>query len=199
MDIFDFCILSFDIFNMNIGFDLDKVFVDYPPLIPDRVIDRLYKKKTKGQLLYRIPSKSEQILRKLSHLPFLRPKITKNVSFLEGIDKSTNKLYLISSRFKFLQPETEKLMKRLGFDKIFSGMFFNFENKQPHEFKNEVIKKLKLQIYVDDDFPLLKHVAKQNKDTHFFWLSNRERPEKLTRNITAIPLLSDILHLYERK
>ena len=185
--------------DMNIGFDLDKIFVDYPPLIPDRVIDRLYKKKTKGQLVYRIPSKSEQILRKLSHLPFLRPKITKNVSFLENIDRTANKLYLISSRFKFLQSETEKLMKSLRFDKIFSGMFFNFENKQPHEFKNEVIKKLKLQIYVDDDFPLLKHVAKQNKATQFYWLSKRKKSEKLTRNITAISSLSDILHLYERK
>ncbi|MDP3940913.1 MAG: hypothetical protein Q8Q49_01245 [bacterium] len=184
---------------MNIGFDLDKVLVNYPPLVPDKVIDRLYKKKTKGELIYRIPSKPEQLLRKLSHLPFLRPKIKKNVSFLKSIDRNKHRLFLISSRFRFLKPETERLMKQLGFDKIFTEMYFNFENRQPHEFKSDIIKKLKLHFYIDDDFPLLKHVAKQNKDTHFFWLSKRKKPEKLTRNITAIPTLSDILHLYEWK
>ncbi|MEN9407991.1 MAG: hypothetical protein RLZZ455_1207, partial [Candidatus Parcubacteria bacterium] len=74
-----------------------------------------------------------------------------------------------------------------------------YENKQPHIFKNEVLEKLKLDVYVDDDFPLLKHVAKQQKNTQFFWLNTRRKPEKLTRNITAINNLSDILTLYERK
>ena len=30
---------------MNIGFDLDKVFIDTPPFIPKTVIEKLYKKK----------------------------------------------------------------------------------------------------------------------------------------------------------
>ncbi|MBI2443103.1 MAG: hypothetical protein HYV40_04330 [Candidatus Levybacteria bacterium] len=184
---------------MNIGFDLDKIFINYPPLIPDRIIDRLYKKKSNGELLYRFPSRPEQILRKLSHMSFLRKEIKKNVSFLQDIAKEKHTLYLISSRFLFLKPETERLMKRLGFHGIFKTMFFNFENKQPHEFKNEIIKKLQLDIYVDDDFPLLKHVAKQNKNTQFFWLSNRKKPEKLTRNITAISTLSDIFQNFHNK
>ncbi len=184
---------------MNIGFDLDKVLVNYPPLIPDGLIDRLYKKKIKGELVYRFPSKPEQGIRKISHLSFLRPKIKKNIDFLLTIPKDKNRLFLISSRFKFLQPETEALTKKLGLNNIFEKMYFNFENKQPHTFKNEVLEKLKLDIYVDDDFPLLKHVAKQQKNTQFFWLNTRRKPEKLTRNITAINNLSDILTLYERK
>lgn len=184
---------------MNIGFDLDKVLVNYPPLIPDRIIDRLYKRKVNGELIYRFPSKPEQMLRKLSHLTFLRPKIKKNVAFLESIAGDKHELFLISSRFHFLKPETDKLTKKLGFHNVFKKMFFNYENKQPHEFKNEIIKKLKLHIYVDDDFPLLKYVAKLNKETQFYWLSSRKKTEKLTRNITAINNLSDILPIYERK
>lgn len=184
---------------MNIGFDLDKVLVNYPPLIPDSVIDGLYKKRVRGGLQYRFPSKPEQFIRKLSHAPFLRPKIKENIAFLRDIAKENNALYLVSSRFQFLRPETERLTKKLGFHTLFTKMFFNYDNKQPHEFKSEIIKKLHLDIYVDDDFPLLKHVAKENKATHFFWLSRRKRPEKLTRNITAINTLSDILTFYERK
>lgn len=178
---------------MNIGFDLDKVFIDYPPLVPSSFIDRLYKKKSKGTPLYRFPSKPEQILRKLSHAPFLRPVIKENLIFLNRISQKNHRLFLISSRFGFLQKETDMLMKRLGFDTIFEHLYFNFSNKQPHEFKNEILKKHKLDMYVDDDFPLIKFVAKQNKTTRFFWLTNVDKKQLLTRNITAIKHLSDIL------
>jgi hypothetical protein len=40
-----------EITPMNIGFDFDKVFVDYPPIIPDYFFDRFYKKKANGTLL----------------------------------------------------------------------------------------------------------------------------------------------------
>jgi len=178
---------------MNLGFDLDKVFLNYPPLIPDKVIDRLYKKKSNGVLLYRIPSRPEQILRQLIHIPFLRQSIKKNVAFLEAIPRTEHKLYLISSRFSFLEKRTKQITSQRGFDKIFDGMYFNFENKQPHIFKDEVLKKLKIDRYVDDDFHLLKYVAKQNKNTKFFWLNSQKKSHLLTRNITAISDLNDML------
>ncbi len=178
---------------MNLGFDLDKVFVDYPPLIPDSVLNHLYKKKANGVLIYRIPSRPEQILRSLIHLPFLRPKIKKNIEFLESISKKEHKLYLISSRFSFLEQTTHKLTKKHGFDKIFDEMYFNFSNQQPHLFKDNILKKLKIDRYVDDDFHLLKYVAKQNKNTKFFWLNPQRKTHMLTRNITAISSLADML------
>ncbi len=178
---------------MNLGFDLDKVFIDYPPLIPDSVLNHLYKKKANGILIYRIPSRPEQILRGLIHLPFLRPKIKKNIEFLQSLSKKDNKLYLISSRFSFLEKTTDKLTKKYGFDNIFDEMYFNFSNKQPHLFKDEILKKLKIDRYVDDDFHLIKYVAKQNKKVKFYWLNSQRRTHMLTRNITAISNLEDIL------
>jgi hypothetical protein len=178
---------------MNIGFDLDKIFIDYPPFIPDKIIDKLYKKKANGILLYRIPSKPEQILRNLSHLSILRPPIHENIAFLKKIPKDKNKIYLISSRFGFLKTRTEKLMKEQGFDKIFDGMYFNFDNKQPHEFKNDIINKLHIDLYVDDDLHLLRYAAKQNPKTKFFWLNPTFEKKAITKNITAISKLSDML------
>lgn len=176
---------------MNIGFDLDKVFIDYPPLIPDSLIDRLYKKKSNGILAYRFPSKPEQYLRKASHLPFLRPVIKENVKFLRNIPRD-HKLYLISSRFGFLKSESEDLVKRNKFDKVFEKICFNFSNEEPHIFKDQKIHDLKLDIYLDDDFPLLKYVAKKNKKTRFFWLNKNPKKSSLTRNITAVNSISDI-------
>lgn len=178
---------------MNIGFDLDKIFIDYPPFIPDTLINRLYKKKSDRKLLYRIPNKPEQFLRKVSHWRFFRPMIKRNIAILNSLPKEQHKLYLISSRFGFLEKMTQKLMRRQGFDKIFDGMYFNFSNKQPHIFKSEVIKRLNIDMYIDDDLPLLNFVAKQNKTTRFYWLNQQRQTGSLTRNIIAISNLTDIL------
>ena len=168
---------------MNIGFDLDKVFVDYPPFMPSRLIDKLYKKRDNGVLIYRIPAYPEQLLRRVSHAPILRPVIKKNLRLLKSIPKNENKLYLVSSRFKFLEKRTERLIKRLGLDKIFDGLFFNYENKQPHIFKNDIIRSLNLDMYIDDDLSLIKHVAKTNPKTLFFWLNYEGVNHQITNNI----------------
>lgn len=178
---------------MNIGFDFDKIFIDYPPLFPSGLIDRLYKQRDNGILLYRIPNYPEQIFRKATHLPFMRPIIKENFTFLKSITKKTNKLYLISSRYKFLEKETNRLIKKYELDKIFDSMYFNYENKQPHIFKDEVMKYLDLDKYIDDDLSLLKHVAKNNKKTKFYWLNNNSNDRNLPENIVKIEKLEEIL------
>src|SRR4051812_33664429 len=107
---------------IRIGFDLDKIFIDYPPLVPDGIIDYLYRKKANGALLYRMPSRPEQFIRQLSHTPYLRPPIKTNITFLKSLSKKRYELYLISSRFGFLQKQTLSLMKQLGLDQIFDEM-----------------------------------------------------------------------------
>lgn len=178
--------------TMKIGFDLDKVFIDTPPLVPNVIINKFYKKRDNGILLYRIPSRPEQLFRKATHLPILRQGIKKNLAFLKSIPKSKNKLYLISSRFKFLEPETSKLIRAYGLDTIFDEMYFNYENQQPHKFKNEILKKLKLDIFVDDDLSLVKYVAKDNPKTKFFWYDPSAEEKSLEDNITAIGNLASI-------
>lgn len=177
---------------MRIGFDLDKIFIDFPPFIPDKLIERLYRKKANGELLYRIPSRPEQLVRRMSHLPFLRPAIVENISYLRSLPKDKHTLFLISSRFGFLERRTKQLIELYHFDTIFDQMFFNFSNKQPHEFKDEVLQKLNLDVYIDDDFHLLKYVAKRNKKTRFYWLTGGSGGRQITKNIFAISKLPDI-------
>lgn len=176
---------------MKIGFDLDKVFVDYPLFIPDALIDRLYKRKIKNELFYRIPAKPEQLLRQVSHYHGFRAPITENIFFLHSLPKKKYTLFLISSRFGFLEKQTYSLLKTIGIDKVFKGMYFNFSNEQPHLFKERVLKKLALDIYIDDDLQLLEHVSKTNKKTKFFWLhkANKVKPPD---NIVPINHLKDL-------
>lgn len=177
---------------MNIGFDLDKVFIDYPPIFPSILFDKLYKKKDNGVLLYRIPTYPEQLVRKALHFPALRPPIKSNLDFLRRIPKKNNKLYLISSRYKFLEGITNKLIKRYALDEIFDGLYFNYENKQPHKFKNEIIKGLNLDLYIDDDLSLVNYVAKHNPKTKFLWLNHRNQDKPREKNVFSINQLEEI-------
>ncbi len=177
---------------MNIGFDFDKIFINTPPFIPDALIDKLYKKKDNGILLYRIPSYPDQLLRRLTHLPWFRPPIAENISFITSLPKGKNKLYIISSRYRFLEGETNRLIKNYHFDKIFDGIYFNFANEQPHEFKDKMIKKLSIDKYIDDDLSLLKYVAAKNPKTHFFWLNDRNQEQSVTKNIMEIKTLKEV-------
>lgn len=178
---------------MNIGFDLDKIFIDYPPFVPDRLIDRLYKQKSNGILWYRIPSKTEQFFRLLTHYPPFRPPILENIRFLRKLSRDKkHKYYLISSRFSFLRAITETLLKKYGLYSLFDEAFFNFEDKQPHLFKAEIVKKLNIHRYVDDDLSLLRFIAARNPKAEFFWLNNK-RQEAFEKNLIAITHLSQML------
>lgn len=184
---------------MTIGFDLDRIFINTPPFIPGDVISKLYKKKDNGELLYRIPSRPEQLFRRATHLPLFRPPIEENLAFLHAVAKKQNKLYLISSRYKFLEGVTEKLVQKHKLNTIFEKLYFNYDNKQPHIFKNEILKKLKLDIYIDDDLSLLQFVAKDNPKTKFYWLETDEKESALShhktleKNVFPISRLSNII------
>lgn len=183
---------------MNIGFDLDKVFIDYPPFVPDIIFDKFYKKKAdEHTLVYRIPGKPEQLLRYIIHHPLLRPPIQKNMQFLKEFAKTKHDLFLISSRFGFLEKRTSDLVKRFGFDDLFKGLYFNYANKQPHLFKDAVIKKLKIQAYIDDDFALVRYLAQKNPSVHFFWLNPKET-NAITKNITGITSLEEIKNYLQK-
>lgn len=184
---------------MNIGFDLDKVIIGYPPFIPSRVIDRLYRQKNTLNLQYRIPKKPEQLLRIASHHHTLRRPIIENLKYIQQITKgTTDNYFLISSRFGFLEKTTEQLIRRYNLDRLFTQLLFNFKNEQPHIFKEAAIKRLKIHKYVDDDLPLLQHVAITNPKTSFYWF-NKKLHQPIANNITAITHLSQMLENIDKK
>lgn len=187
-------VISREVSTMHIGFDLDKVFVDYPPLIPTWLIDFLYRNHRSKRLVYRIPGVIEQKLRKASHYPSLRPALRENIAFLQRLASAKkHRLSLVSSRFSFLKQETEELIKRLHLDTYFSVLQFNFEDMQPHEFKLKTLKSLGITHYVDDDLALLEYLGKKLPRVTFFWLNPRIKA-KISDNIFAVTSLSHIPH-----
>ncbi len=177
---------------MSIGFDLDKIFIDHPKYVSDKIVEKIIKQKS-NVLSYRIPSKPEQPFYKFTHLTLFRPAIQENLDFIEHLaQRPENKYYLISGRFGFLKKATEDLTKKYHFSKIFDTMFFNFNNKQPHIFKDQILKKLNLDKYIDDDLDLLKYIAPKHPKTNFYWLNNKSSIQ-LEKNLFAITKIRNIL------
>lgn len=177
-----------------IGFDLDNVFLSYPPLVPKEIIDFLYKRsfsfnkqdKNSNTLSYRFPGKFEQKIRIFSHLPIFRHPIKENIETLANIYKKNYSLYLVSSRFSFLKIKTENILNRYQLSKYFTKTCFNFDDLQPHIFKDKIIKKLSIEKFIDDDLDLLTYLAPRNPKINFFWISKKGTRKMLAKNIVHI-------------
>ena len=111
---------------MNIGFDLDRILIDTPPFIPSEIIDKFYKEKVDHKLWYKVPVKIsglEKTIRIVSHSPFLRRPIMKNINFLRSISSGNkDKYFIVSGRFNFLKKRTDDIIKRYNFNKIFHSI-----------------------------------------------------------------------------
>jgi len=187
---------------MIIGFDFDKVFIDYPPLLPYGLIDFLYKgtvvfKKGKAKndkLHYRFPGVVEQKIRIISHYSIFRNPIKENIGVLRKISgRGGNKTYLVSSRFSFLKTKTEEILKKYDLNKYFDGIYFNFEDKQPHLFKEQTIKNLKIDTYIDDDLDLSLYLAQKMPNLTIYWVRDgRKKEGNLPKNVIAIKDLKEL-------
>ena len=177
--------------KIKIGIDFDKVLVDYPPVVPSALIEYLYKRRNRN-LSYRFPGKLEQKIRIASHTPFLRPPIKTNIESLKKINEKQNcTIYLVSSRFSFLRNKTEIWKKKNNIEELFEKMYFNFNNRQPHIFKDEIIKKEGIEKFVDDDLDLLIFLAGHNPKVEFYWLTSDGIRKRLPSNIFKVKNLEE--------
>jgi len=149
--------------KFKIALDLDGVIIDKPPLIPKKLIEWLFKGGRKDGLFYRFPaSKFEQAIRKISHFYLFRPPIRESFAFIKEISASKDfDLFIVSGRYSFLKKETENWLKIKNINSFFKKIYLNLNNKQPHLFKEEVLKKLKPDIFIDDDNLLADYLAQK--------------------------------------
>lgn len=172
--------------KQKIAFDFDRVFVDYPPIVPTYIIDFMYKKHNR-KLSYRIPGLIERQIRILSHHPLLRAPIKKNIEALEELSKNQDlETFIVSSRFSFLKKRTNDWNRKHKISKYFHKMFFNYRDEQPHFFKEKVLRAEKIDKFIDDDIELLLYLSKRNPDISFYWITNKHPRNKLPANIKRI-------------
>jgi len=163
--------------KVRIGFDLDGVIIDKPPFIPHSIMEKLVREHDHKKLSYRYPTSSfERKIRFWSHHPLLRPPIKKNIRLIKELYKSKNyKLFVVSSRYSFLEERTRQWFRFYKLRKFFEKVYINLEDAQPHLFKEEMIKRLKLDVFIDDDLPLLDYLRKQLKNVDLVYVEDQKK------------------------
>lgn len=175
---------------MKIGCDLDGIFVDGPPFVPKRLIEWLYRGPQNHEPKYRLPTTEfEQQIRKFSHHSIFRPKINKNIEFLKNFSKGgKHNFFLISSRYDFLENETLVLLKKYGLENYFSKIYLNKKDEQPHIFKRNVLEKINIDIFVEDDLMLLNYLNNFFPKIKLLWYN----PNNVGKTSTGILHIKDL-------
>lgn len=153
--------------KIKIGFDIDGVIVAGPPFVPKSLLEYLVRSHQTKRLAYRFPkSKIERFIRWLSHHPFFRPAIKKNIKLIKNLAQNKDyQLYIISSRYSFLVGRTKQWFAFHRIDGYFKRIILNRQNVQPHLFKEKEIKRLALDFFIEDDPFLAKYLRQRIKNT----------------------------------
>ena len=164
---------------LKVGFDLDGVLL-YNPVRIFRPIIYFIKKyilKRKTNQFYYPKNKLEQLIWLFLHKSSLFP--APGVEEIKQLIKEKKiKAYVISARYESLKEDFLFWKKKIDPENLFSSWYYNEKNDQPHLYKEKMIKKLNLDIFVEDNWDIVKYLKTQNsklksgKKTKIFWIYN---------------------------
>ena len=170
--------------KLRIGFDFDGV-IAYNPLrilrAPVMFVRRAFTKK--NDLDFPVPkNKPFKLLWALAHETSFYPSY--GLAELKKLMKEGKiEAYLVTGRYSFLESSLHKWLKKHGLDGLFTGIYLNKRNQQPHKFKEEMIDKLKLDMFVEDNWDIVNYLSTQARksgkklDVHWIYnLLDRSKP-----------------------
>jgi uncharacterized HAD superfamily protein len=159
--------------KIRIGFDLDGVIL-YNPIRIVRPIIYSFKKNVCQKRInkFYIPkTKIEKTFWRIFHLSSI--SVADGFEELEKLVLSEKiEIYLITARYSFLKNDLKKWLKKINMHQIFTEVYYNKNDEQPHLYKEEKIKKLNLDIFVEDNYDIVKHLNKTVPKTKIWWISN---------------------------
>ncbi len=162
--------------TLKVGFDLDGVIL-YNPIRIFRPFASFFKFlkpylfHEKIETFYFPHSKIEQyIWRHLHKTSFCIADGFKDLSQLAK--KDIIEAYLITGRYSFLKPDFDYWVRKLGGKAVFKWCFYNKKNMQPNVFKRQMIKKLNLDYFVEDNWGIIQKLNGSLKKVRILWLSN---------------------------
>ena len=158
--------------KIRIGFDFDGV-VAYNPFRICRYPISLIKKYLFGvqRLSFWYPHKKwQQIFWIIIHESSVFP--SKGVDLVQNMVKDKIiEAHLITGRYSFLDHKLNTWLKRYCLDKVFKTININKNNEQPHLFKEKMIKKLKLDYFIEDNLDIVNYLENSSY-AKILWIYN---------------------------
>ena len=162
--------------TLKVGFDMDGVILSNPIRFV-RPIAKIFKPlkalvfKQSSDDFYFPNSQIEKFLFSLLHLSSFM--VDPGIADIEELVKSKKiEAYIVSGRYSFLRSGFEYWIKKSNANNIFKSCFQNSEDMQPNKFKEKMIKKLGLDIYVEDNWDIVNKLKNQNSKVKILWITN---------------------------
>ena len=91
--------------------------------------------------------------------------------FKELVDEDTIEAHLITARYSFLDEQLFKWLQKHRLTSFFKTINLNKQDEQPHLFKEKMIRKYKLDYFVEDNLDIVNYLEKK-VPTKIFWIYN---------------------------
>lgn len=162
---------------LKVGFDLDGVLLYNPSRLARPLISWFKKtvlKKTHAK--FHIPKTPiEKTIWTLLHKSsiFISPgyQDIKRLVKAGKIDA-----YLITARYSFLKKDLDKWLNKMHANDTFKQIYYNEHDEQPHLYKEKLIKQLKLDAFIDDNWDIVEYLhklkLKNAHNTPTYWVYN---------------------------
>ncbi len=158
--------------KLKVGFDLDGVLLYNPArIVRAPVVQFKHRFFPKKEKVFYVPSTGpERFLWHIFHLSsiFIAPGFS-DIKRLrkEGLIEP----YLITARYDFLKPDLKRWLRLMKAHDIFEGVYMNENNMQPHLYKEKLVKRLDLDVFVEDNWDVVSHLNKTAKSKNL-WIYN---------------------------
>lgn len=158
--------------KIKVGFDLDGVLLNNPlgavrPLLKF-VRKNIFKKKSTGS--YTPETKLEEFINffyiKLSYF-----KMRGYKEIIRLVEEGKIEAHIITARHQTYSNEFYTSVGRLNKKGHFTTANYNSANEVPHKFKENSIKQLGLDVYVEDNFDVVQKLA-ESFPGKVYWLTN---------------------------
>ena len=87
-------------------------------------------------------------------------------------DSKRFQMFAVTSRYSFLKKRTKQWFDHYKMNGIFEKIYINEKDEQPHLYKEEAIKKLQLDLFIEDDPLILDYLKRQIKDVDFVFVED---------------------------
>lgn|SRR3989344_1872251 len=157
---------------VRIGLDFDGV-VAYNPFRIIRAPIKWFKREVLGinRLSFFVPKNAwQKIMWVVVHESSVFP--SQGVEMLKNrVDGLKVEFHLITGRYGFLEHNLRTWLTRNKLEKCFKSININEHGEQPHVFKEQMVGKLGLDVYIEDNLDIVMYLQKL-KRCRVMWVYN---------------------------
>ena len=158
---------------LRVGFDLDGVILYNPARIARpivAVIKRFLLKKKK--LKFYVPqSKWERLMWHWFHKSSLF--VASGFDEVRTLAKeNVIEPYIITARYSFLKEDFEKWLNKMKTVEYIKKSIHNQFDDQPHLYKEKMVREHNLDVFIEDNLDIVKHLAATFPDKVIIWVYN---------------------------